>query len=104
MAYDARDNDSASFSAFDRYVKDAPGDPVGWYYHGYAHGKAGRLESAVADLTRAITMRMPGPNAYRFRALSFLAMGNAAKSCADGTAAATLGDASAAALVLKHCQ
>lgn len=104
MAYDKQGNGSASYAAFDRYVNDAPSDPVGWYYRGYAAGRAGRHEVAVKDLTRAIALRMQGPNAYRFRALSLLAMGNLSDACTDGAAAARLGDKEAEALVAEHCR
>ena len=91
-------------AAFDRFVARVPAAPTGWYLRGLTHGRAARHDRAIADLTKAITLGMPGPDAYRLRATSHLALGDRSAACADGAVAAERGDADAARLVERHCR
>ncbi len=104
MANGQRDNESAAMTAFTRYVEAAPDDPIGWYYRGYTHGRAGRHVDAVKDLTRAIALKMGGAEVYRYRAISNLALERTAEACADGAEAAKRGDDEAAQLMQQYCK
>lgn len=92
-----QDSGAAARPFLARYVSAVPGQAAAWYYRARAAGLAGDDAEAERFAGEAIARGMPGPGAYRVRALARSRRGDVAGACADAKEAGARGDADAAA-------